>query len=96
MRGLANEVGIEEDRQAQSAGAYVTDREGNPAWERLLDTELRFVGRLLGIEGRKITTEGRLWAGDVMTAEARALFISFDMARFNQMIDARRSRFPLD
>ena len=39
-------------------------------------TELRIEARVLRIEGRKIFTEARLYAGDMLTAEAEAIFIS--------------------
>src|ERR1700728_3878762 len=45
VRSLADEVGIEKDGQAQSAGAYVSNGEGHLAGERLLDAELGFVGQ---------------------------------------------------
>jgi hypothetical protein len=41
-----------------------------------LHTELRLEGVVLGTERRKIFTEGRLWAGDVLCAESEGLFIS--------------------
>ena len=41
-----------------------------------LETELRFVGWLERVEGRKIFTQGELWAGDRLCAEAEGLFIS--------------------
>ena len=47
-----------------------------------LQTELRFVGELLRVEGRKIFTQGELWAGDVLCAEAEGLFISMDSGLF--------------
>ena len=57
-----------------------------------LRTELRFIGNLLGVEGRKISTSAELWAGDVMTAEAKGLFISVDLAKFDDMIQRRGGR----
>lgn len=50
-----------------------------------LETELRFVGRLGLVDGRKIHTTGELWAGDVLCAEAEGLFISIDFGRFANM-----------
>ena len=41
-----------------------------------LETELRFVGWLERVEGRKIFTLGELWAGERLCAEAEGLFIS--------------------
>lgn len=46
-----------------------------------LHAELRFEGELLRREGRKIFTEGRLYHGDVLTAEAEAIFISVDFSK---------------
>ena len=50
-----------------------------------LETELRFVGRLESVNGRKILTSGELWAGEVLCAEAEGLFISIDFGRFSAM-----------
>jgi len=50
-----------------------------------LETELRFVGRLGLVDGRKIHTTGELWAGDLLCAEAEGLFISIDFSRFATM-----------
>lgn len=47
-----------------------------------LHTPLRFEGALESVTGRKILTKGWLWAGDVLCAEAEALFISIDFAKF--------------
>lgn len=46
-----------------------------------LHVDLRFDGRLVRRDGRKIFTEGRLYHGDELTAEADALFISVDFSR---------------
>ena len=54
-----------------------------------LHTELLCVGELVGVEGRKIFTEGRLYADDVLCAEAEAIFISIDFARFAELIRQR-------
>jgi acyl-coenzyme A thioesterase PaaI-like protein len=40
-----------------------------------LHTDLRFEGLVLRAEGRKILTEGRLYAGEVLCAESEGLFI---------------------
>jgi acyl-coenzyme A thioesterase PaaI-like protein len=56
-----------------------------------LHTELRFVGRLEQVDGRKIHTTGQLWAGKVLCAEAEGLFISIDFGRFAEL-KARRAR----
>lgn len=46
-----------------------------------LNVELRFEAELDRVEGRKTFTTGRLYAGDVLTAEAEAIFISVDFTR---------------
>ncbi len=48
-------------------------------------TELRFEGTLDRVDGRKIHTTGRLWAGDRLCAEAEGLFISIDFAKFAEL-----------
>jgi acyl-coenzyme A thioesterase PaaI-like protein len=50
-----------------------------------LRTELRFVGRLDRVEGRKTFTTGELYAGDVLCAEAEGLFISIDFGKFAEL-----------
>jgi acyl-coenzyme A thioesterase PaaI-like protein len=54
-----------------------------------LHVELRFEGTLESVTGRKILTTGRLWAGDVLCAEAEGLFISIDFSKFAEL-KARR------
>jgi hypothetical protein len=53
--------------------------------------ELRFEARVLRVEGRKIFTEGKVFAGELVTAEAEGLFISFDRSRFEALLAARRA-----
>ncbi|MCX7620125.1 MAG: PaaI family thioesterase [Acidimicrobiales bacterium] len=50
-----------------------------------LHTELHFVGELVRVEGRKIFTEGRVYAGDRLCAEAEAIFISIDFSKFAEL-----------
>jgi acyl-coenzyme A thioesterase PaaI-like protein len=57
-----------------------------------LHQELRLVGELVDVSGRKISTVGRLYAGDMLTAEAEGLFITIDPARFEQLRAARDGR----
>jgi acyl-coenzyme A thioesterase PaaI-like protein len=57
-----------------------------------LHSELRFVGRLLGVAGRKISTHGELWAGGLLTAEADGLFISVELGKFTALIEERQRR----
>ncbi len=56
-----------------------------------LHTDLRFEARVTGTERRKTFAEGRLYAGDVLTAEAEAIFVSADRARFQELL-AQRER----
>jgi acyl-coenzyme A thioesterase PaaI-like protein len=50
-----------------------------------LHTELRFVGSLDRVDGRKIYVTGELWAADVLCAEAEGLFVSMRPDRFAQL-----------
>jgi acyl-coenzyme A thioesterase PaaI-like protein len=50
-----------------------------------LHSPLRFEGELDRVEGRKIFTIGRLYHGEVLTAEAEGLFVSIDFSRFAEM-----------
>lgn len=50
-----------------------------------LGAELRFVGELDRVEGRKIFTTGCVMAGRTVTAEAEGLFVSFDFERFAEL-----------
>ncbi len=59
-----------------------------------LHVELRLVGELVRIEGRKIFTQGRLYDGDVLTAEAEGLFISVDFSRIGELIARRDAPQP--
>ena len=54
-----------------------------------LHTELRFEASLDRTEGRKLFTTGRLFAGDVLCAEAEGLFITVDFSKIASMMDAR-------
>jgi acyl-coenzyme A thioesterase PaaI-like protein len=54
-----------------------------------LHTELRFVGELAGIEGRKIFTRAELHAGDRLCAEAEGIFISVLPGRFQSLKEQR-------
>ncbi len=56
-----------------------------------LETDLRFVGWLDAVEGRKIFTKGELWAGDRLCAEAEGLFISITPGKFADL-KAERDR----
>jgi acyl-coenzyme A thioesterase PaaI-like protein len=54
-----------------------------------LHTDLRFEARVTGTERRKTFAEGRLYAGDLLTAEAEAIFIAADRARFQELLAER-------
>jgi acyl-coenzyme A thioesterase PaaI-like protein len=56
-----------------------------------LHADLRFEGELERTDGRKIYTVGRLLHGDTLCAEAQAMFISIDFARFAAMRQAPSS-----
>jgi acyl-coenzyme A thioesterase PaaI-like protein len=47
-----------------------------------LHTELRFEGRLERVEGRQVFCSARVLAGDEVTAEAEAVFVTVDQSRF--------------
>ena len=57
-----------------------------------LDTDLRFEATVQRVEGRKIFAEGRLYAGDVLTAEAEGIFISVDLTKMLMLVEAQKSR----
>lgn len=54
-----------------------------------LHEPLHFIGRLARVEGRKIFTDGTVFAGDRLCAEAEGIFISIDPTRFRALIDQR-------
>lgn len=54
-----------------------------------LHTELRFVGELAGVEGRKIFTTGTLHAGDRLCAEAEAVFITLRPEMWGTLLTQR-------
>jgi len=55
-----------------------------------LHREIRMEGELTHSEGRKIYTVGRMYAGDVLTAEAEGLFISVDLFKMRALADAAK------
>jgi len=59
-----------------------------------LQRELRFEARVLRVEGRKIFTEGQLYAGELLTAEAEGLFVSVDLGRMGELARLRRGMAP--
>ena len=54
-----------------------------------LHVDLRFEAELTSIEGRKIFTEGRVYADGVLTAEADAVFISVPQERMDALMAKR-------
>jgi acyl-coenzyme A thioesterase PaaI-like protein len=54
-----------------------------------LHTDLRFEASVTGVERRKIFCEGRLYAGELLTAEAEGIFISADRERFQALLAQR-------
>jgi acyl-coenzyme A thioesterase PaaI-like protein len=50
-----------------------------------LHTELSFVGRIVGVSGRKTLTHGTLHAGDRLCAEGEGLFIAIDLSKVADM-----------
>jgi acyl-coenzyme A thioesterase PaaI-like protein len=59
-----------------------------------LNQGLRFAARVLRVEGRKIFTDGQLYAGDLLTAEAEGLFLSVDPAKMGELARLRRGGTP--
>ena len=57
-----------------------------------LHTELRFAAQVTGQERRKIFAKGQVYAGDLLTAEAEAIFVSADRERFQALLEARNKR----
>ncbi len=56
-----------------------------------LQQDLRYVGILVGVSGRKVKTRGELWAGETLTAEAQGLFVRVGMAKFVELMEARQA-----
>jgi hypothetical protein len=55
-----------------------------------LHTELHFECELLRTERRKIFTDGRVMAGDLLCAEAEAIFVSARPGRFDDLLEKRQ------
>jgi acyl-coenzyme A thioesterase PaaI-like protein len=56
-----------------------------------LHVELRFEGVIEGIDGRKIHTRGKLFAGDRLCAESYALFVSMNPDKFATLMAEREA-----
>jgi acyl-coenzyme A thioesterase PaaI-like protein len=59
-----------------------------------LHTPLRFETELLRMQGRKIFTEGRLLAGDLLCATAQGLFVAMAPERFDELEQKRKDLQP--
>lgn len=57
-----------------------------------LMADLRFEGRLTGVERRKIFVEGACYAGDELTATATGIFISMQAGNFLTLLAEREAR----
>lgn len=57
-----------------------------------LQVDLRFEGRLVGVERRKIFVEGACYAGDTLTATAKGTFISMQAGQFLDLLAEREAR----
>lgn len=57
-----------------------------------LNTDLRFEGRLVGVERRKIFVEGSCFAGNRLTATATGIFISMQPGSFLDLLAEREAR----
>lgn len=57
-----------------------------------LQVELRFEGRLMGVERRKIFVEGACYSGDALTATAKGTFISMQPGQFLDILAEREAR----
>ncbi len=56
-----------------------------------LNADLRFEGRLESVQGRKVTTSGRLFSGPDLTAEATGLFVAISAEHFHSL-ESQRDR----
>jgi acyl-coenzyme A thioesterase PaaI-like protein len=54
-----------------------------------LHRELRFEATLDRVEGRKRYCSARMWAGETLCTEATGIFVSVNVQRFNELLDAR-------
>jgi acyl-CoA thioesterase FadM len=57
-----------------------------------LHTPLRFTAEYLRSEGRKLYTEARVHAGNVLCAEAEGIFVSIARERFAELESERAAR----
>jgi hypothetical protein len=59
-----------------------------------LYTDLRFEGRLVDVQGRKVLTRGTVSAAGRLTAEADGLFISVAPEKFGALSENRAKQRP--
>lgn len=59
-----------------------------------LHVPLRLEARVVRTEGRKIFTEGRMFAGDTLTSEAEGVFISVDFVQMHRTMAAQAEPKP--
>lgn len=81
---------------------YVQSTTGNPGMTGTLKVryrkptplhvELRLEGTVTRVDGRKIFTEGRMYAADMLTADAEGIFISVDLEKMLELIAADKRR----
>ncbi len=57
-----------------------------------LHTELRFEADLVRVEGRKTFAEGRVYAGEMLCAEAEGIFIAARPGTFEKLMEQREAR----
>ena len=57
-----------------------------------LRTELRFEASVTRSQGRKNFAEARLYAGEMLCAEAEAIFISLSPERYAELVEAQARR----
>lgn len=55
-----------------------------------LRREIRMEGEITRSEGRKTFTAGRMYADDVLTAEAEGIFVAVDLVRMRALADAAK------
>jgi len=78
---------------------YVQSLTGNPGMTGTLTvryrkptplhTELYFEAKIVKFDGRKILTHGKVWAGELLTAEAEGLFISIGTQLYEKLVKKR-------
>ena len=54
-----------------------------------LNTDIKLVGWVKSVEGRKNILVGEMWAGDVLTATCEGLFIHIDLEAYHRMKNAK-------